>query len=750
MRGERLERGGVLRRDREDVAVGRDRRVEVTELFLPQPRELTQGRQATLARGLDLESAAVDLGEVVPAVGRRIDRLERPDRSGVVGIERDDATVVALRVVGLGQLVAGDHRQLVEQHQALVIGDRRIGDALLEDAAQLVPAVGALGRRLEPAAQRGVGRPQAVGLGGPLQREGRRGQLVVRDLPQRLDQCKPLVVVGRGAQQHLVGPQQAGPVALLAVDRHQLARDLDVVGLDCERALERPDRPLGLAERTLAQLGHATVQRDAGLGRGQAIGGALQHLDQIVQPALRFVQLVQSIPRAVGHERIAEPPQRPLVSGLEAQQLGPHRHRVDAALQTVAVDAAERGQERGRGLDRRTRELAMQHLGGVVPARLAFVQSQQTRQRGRLIAVVLEHLAPRGDRLAAVTESLLGEVCELEAQRERGLTLALVEFLPTQRDEGPEIAPLLVDARQQAARALVARRQLQQRLQRLEGALGIAQLLEPDLGDLAQQLDLPRLVAGVLGRRDAPLVDPEQVIVATRLRVGLRERIEAGLMPRIDVENALQGRQRHGVELEAVAVLRGDLEQLVDARGVGGGTLAEALALFLEQLDQRGPLAAVTVEPLERGRGPRIVAVLAQHRAPGLDRAIDPARLRLGQRRDLLRQREAGLGVLAGPPGLHEHLDQLCHARLAGELLAIERQHLGVGRLRATHATEVRLGERGLPGASPQQRAGDQRDVVARVVAGGSGRDRLGGVLQLGGVDAVDDHATEQSRGREP
>ncbi|MBK8474442.1 MAG: hypothetical protein IPL33_20950 [Sphingobacteriales bacterium] len=120
-------------------------------------------------------------------------------------------------------------------------------------------------------------------------------------------------------------------------------------------------------------------------------------------------------------------------------------------------------------------------------------------------------------------------------------------------------------------------------------------------------------------------------------------------MPRIDVENALQGRQRHGVELEAVAVQRGDLEQLVDARGVGGGTLAEALALFLEQLDQRGPLAAVTVEPLERGRGPRIVAVLAQHRAPGLDRAIDPARLRLGQRRDLLRQREAGLRVLAGP-----------------------------------------------------------------------------------------------------
>ncbi|MBK8474443.1 MAG: hypothetical protein IPL33_20955 [Sphingobacteriales bacterium] len=112
--------------------------------------------------------------------------------------------------------------------------------------------------------------------------------------------------------------------------------------------------------------------------------------------------------------------------------------------------------------------------------------------------MVLAHLAPRGDRLAAVTESLLGRGGELEAQRGAASPLALVEFLPTQRDEGPEIAPLFVDARQQAARALVARRQLQQRLQRLEGALGIAQLLERDLGDLAQQLDLPRLVAGVL------------------------------------------------------------------------------------------------------------------------------------------------------------------------------------------------------------------------------------------------------------
>src|SRR5690606_30979923 len=130
-----------------------------------------------------------------------------------------------------------------------------------------------LSGRLERLAAVEIRRPDAIRRSAPLQRQRRRLQLVFGDLAQRSDEREPFVVVARRLEQHFVGAAEARPVGLLAVDREQLAGDLEVVRLDRERALERLEGPLGLTQSILAERGDTAIERHALLDVADAVGG---------------------------------------------------------------------------------------------------------------------------------------------------------------------------------------------------------------------------------------------------------------------------------------------------------------------------------------------------------------------------------------------------------------------------------------------------------------------------------------------
>jgi len=344
--GQGRQRRVVFGHQLEDRGEALDRARQVSELLLLQLGQPAQRGQACLGLGRDLEPLAVDLRQVIPATRRGVNLLEGSHRRIVVGIQRDDPPVVALRVVGLEQPVARDDGEPIEQAQVLLV---RNLDALgpagrnsgLVDSDQLVPAVGRLRSLLQALTKRFVGGAQGVRPRGPLQIERRRGQLVGGDLAQVLDDLEPLVVaVGRG-EQHLVGAHEPGPVALLPVNRKQLAGDLEVVGLDRQRALERLEGALGLAESIATQGRHATVQGNARLGLPDPVRRALQHVDDVPQSPLALVQGGQGIPVVGPHVQVAQAAGGPVVVGNQAQQLGPHGGGVLIAVQTIGVEPTE-------------------------------------------------------------------------------------------------------------------------------------------------------------------------------------------------------------------------------------------------------------------------------------------------------------------------------------------------------------------------------------------------------------------------
>ena len=209
-------------------------------------------------------------------------------------------------------------------------------------------------------------------------------------------------------------------------------------------------------------------------------------------------------------------------------------------------------------------------------------------------------------------------------------------------------------------------------------------------------------------------------------------------MARIDLEDPLQRRQRHRVELEVVAIQGRDLEQPLDPVRRVVRRLPDAVELVLEQVDERGPLPARPVQALERLGGLGVVAVLADHRAPHLDRTVRALQPLLGDLRHLGGEREPLLGVLAGAPRLHEHLDELRRGRRLAKEIAVEVQHLLAARLAAPDPAEVGLGELSLPRQAPDRSAGEQRHLVARRIAGrslGGGLRRVDHIRIIGAVE---------------
>jgi hypothetical protein len=590
-----------------------------------------------------------------------------------------------------------------------------------------------------------------------VQRLARRVELLQGDVAHRRDQVEAVVVVTRARELDLVDREHAVPLAGVAVDRQQLAGDRLVAGLEREHVLERLQPALGRGQAVARERGDPAVQREAVVRVRERGGGVVEHRQDVGEAGLRLEQRDEVVPAAGADVGGAQGRVGALVAGLAAGDLGPHADRLVGLLELVLVDIGEaRQQQRGVLVVAGLADLAAQDLGDLAPLLVALVDLQQRLQGDVDVAVLVEDLAPGADRLVLVAEALLGEAGELDADVQRLLALGLRELGAAQVDQRAPVLARLVDAGQHPARLPVAGGERHRVGEQFHRLARVGELVGPDAGDAAQHVDLARDVLLVArGVEQAP-VHGEQVVPAVGVAVGVGERLDRRGVARVDVEDLLQHAQRHRVEAELVAVQLRDLEQAGDALLFGLRAVGDAVVLLLEQLDERGPLLALAVQALERLGRARVVAVLAQHRAPDLDRAVEADELLLGEVGHLLREREARLGVvlLERAAGLDQHLHQLAGVAVGGEHLAVEGEDLGVGGVVAADAAEIGLGlGRGARAAGraaelPDDHAGEQRDVVAGALPRGALRSDLRGVDGLLVRRAVEDHPADDLGGR--
>ncbi len=745
-----LERAGVRRREQQELLEGLDRGVVVLELLFLQRGDAAQHRHAPVDALGCLEAHAEDRYELLPHLEVGVEILERGDRGLVARLELEDLLEVALGCLRVAPSVARDGRELVEQLEALVGVDVVAGEALLEQPDQLAPAVAALGRALETRPQHDIVGAQLVGAAGPGQRDLGLLLLVQRDVADRRDVLEALVVVLGRPEQDLVGGDQLVPVLLLTVDGQDLVSGQRIAGLELEHLLERREAAGRRAELVAAEARHAPVERDllVDVVDRAAVRGALEDVHDLRDPALLFEQVHKVIPTTSRDVGVAQRRARARVVGVEAHDLLPHPRRVLLAVQAVGVDAAEVDEH----LDRRGRvdrvlDPPVHHLGDLGPAIRRLVEGRERREGLVDVAVVLEHVVPAGDVQLDVVEALLGQPRDLHPDLERGLSWRIGQLLTQQLDQRLPVAAELVDPRHHRASLAVAGHDLERLVELRQPLVRVVELVEVDAGDPPQHVGLTLAVPLALRRVDEALVDVEQIVPAPVLAVGLGQRGQARVVPRVDVEDALQGLERHRVEVELIAVDLGDLEQALDSLLPTIGLVRDALELILEQLDERGPLLPEPVEPAQRGGGVVVVPVLAQHAAPHLDRTPDAPELVLGEVGHLLRQLEPKLGVvLRSPPRLDEHLHQLRSLFLTRVDRAIKREQVRARGLGPSHAPKVGLGELGVPAGLPDRQTGEQGDrVPLRVSWRALGRD-LGGVDDVFRRRLVDDQSTENRR----
>ena len=119
---ERAQGGEVAVVLAEDLFVGRDRLLEVTEHFLPELGHLEEHPLADLGLTGELDLLAVDLEQLVPLLVADVQLLQRLERRDVFGVERLRPAVELHRLVALAELLVVRRRH---PHQKLA-GQQRV------------------------------------------------------------------------------------------------------------------------------------------------------------------------------------------------------------------------------------------------------------------------------------------------------------------------------------------------------------------------------------------------------------------------------------------------------------------------------------------------------------------------------------------------------------------------------------------------------------------------------------------------
>ncbi len=623
--------GGIARERFAELVEGALRIVRVVPSDLGDV-DAQVGGDAELAVELPL----VERDQVPPALGGAVERLERGDGPGLQrhvedGLVGDDGAVAigerALRELGLA-----------EEQALLLVVALGVLDAQLEDLEQVGRVVGLAVELLE-------GHERAAVAAARLERllvlgdgEGAVLELAARELTHAEAEALLHVAVEDLVDDRLVRVEDLSPAegglaeALHRLDPRgdlALARgELEPAEGVAEGARRVGERALGGAER--------------GLQRLQALARVLGRLDLDLEHAeeplgvpvglVERAQRLGGVAPCFGHvEQRLERGAAALARRIEAERLPVRVERAGEVLLVQAAHVAEAREEAEAILGLvGEREVDLQRLFEVAPARVLFVEGLERRERGALRPELVEHRAPPGDGL--------GDVPDLVGERLGGLDQGAAPLglgglgLLARVEHGDEIAPrrgALVEALQRGERRHVRRIVGEARA---PGDDGLVRVLEHRLVEAADALvELAALLhVGLELDLDAEVLG-EGVVAALAgvdAAEGLRRRDHQRGIVAIDLDDALVDLLGAGLVLEQIFEDPRDFHEDLAAgrgrgRGVGGGgehrrhllVVGEAAADLHEALAHRAVLGLERHELGEGGEGAVIVAeaLVAEH-----------------------------------------------------------------------------------------------------------------------------------------
>ncbi len=704
------------------------------------------GEELELVRGVRaLDAEVEEPAQVVAAIGLAQDAIERLHGEIVVLVLFDELPVHQHRLVDAPHLARVDLGELGPQRAELLAArEVRLGGVVALLALLLLARAGAL-ERLEPCAQRldearpllggarrdlerghrpVAARIDLVRLAGPRERRRAVLQAQAGDLNELVEERELLLGRGRPlsfpVQEDLVERRQPAPLLVLLVERGERRGGARVGRAHREDALVRSERALGRVQLLGVDRGAAEAEIDLEAGVRRLVGRAREDLDEPLPVGVLRVELGEALVVADGDVAVAQDAERLRVARLELEDPAPGAHRLLRVAHAVGVDAAQLEQDReARGRIGRERRAALEHVGhrGEVLVALGLLLERVECRRGRRL--LLEHALVELDGLRAHVEALAGELRHLHPELAPlgtfGGVLGLAGEQLVERLVGAALGVELLQALDRLAIGAVDGVEL---LVRLDGVLHVRELIEPAPRDRAPQL---RLHAGLgLELRLAGLHREEVAPPLERL-VHARELAHAPEVARIELRDLREHGDERRVALHLVAVHDGDLaEHRQAARGVVEGELVELLP---EEVGERVPARRLAVEALQRVARVLVLGVLAEDRAPLLDRLLR-VRALLGEARDL-----GDDGAALGPVGRRalrvaedRHEPGALAARRAP--LAEEVEHPGVRRIELAQALEPRLRRVGPAALAPVHHANlEDRARLLVLAAQGAGRE---------------------------
>ena len=681
--------------ERARFAVGRLRLADLLELVegalrVTEPRE-EERREAEAKRGGIAPAGALDAApeqvrEVLPALLRRVERVERERRLVVIGREDEDPLVVGDRFHGIAGDLFGDDADLGEE---IGLPLRALGchDHALVERLEIAPQI-ARREDLLQAQERAIVR-----------------RILCEDALEirlRFVDVAEVLVVERGRALGEVHLDRGGQTSLTGLgDRlgERLEERLRPPDLERDHREAIPEIELGrMLDRrarkdvegaapvvqVLLHRREAKMEREAIRLRRRGREQDAEHLRLLVELAVVGVGLLEHrrrfFARLRERQHLLDENNDLRVFRREIERARRGGERLPRILQRAEIELREIELALDAGLPLREVALALERLRGAVGIALGEMNARERTERRHVLRLAFEQVFVDHDRAPGLAEDVLFELRPFEEDCARFVRRCALDAKLEQPAE--VVLALRLRAEQAIERGdgvVVAWVRLDEVAVGVDGVVGRAGVLRGDLRELHPQRALlfRRGVGGVdavlnrFGEHRPFAGDAGKVLERLqRLRIARRELVR---LPR--------PAHRRDLVREAIADDGGELS-------VERALVERVLGVREEHLVERRqmrPLPFALVDRHERGRGALVVRLHTEDTLVRAERTIGRAELVLEDAGGAVGQRDLLRRVLLAIGGVRQHL---------GEAFEVLRRGVEVGERFEVVRADVGFAER--------------------------------------------------------